>query len=70
MLPFLAIYPRASLFFFTVLLPFYYVRFYLDIKGLVEIHDNGIVWLEYVPVWGLMVLEWYKGQNKTDSGKA
>jgi len=70
MLPFLAIYPRASLFFFRVLLPFYYVRFYFDTKGLVEIHDNGIVWLEYVPVWGLMVLEWYEGRNKTDSGKA
>jgi hypothetical protein len=64
MLPFLAIQPRTSLLLLTALLPLYYLRFHFAARELVEVHDNGIVWLEFVPVWCLLVWEWHKGRPK------
>lgn len=62
MLPFLGCYPQSGLLLLTVLLPLYYLRFYLDARGLVKIHDYGIVWLEFVPVWWLIVRDWLRGR--------
>jgi alpha-1,6-mannosyltransferase len=69
MVPFLAITPRNSLIVLTALLPLYYMRFYFAAKGMVDIHDNGIVWLEFVPVWCLLIWEWYKERTPTDHSK-
>jgi len=69
MVPFLAITPRNSLIVLTALLPLYYLRFYFAAKGMVAIHDNGIVWLEFVPVWCLLIWEWYKERTPTDHPK-
>jgi alpha-1,6-mannosyltransferase len=63
MLPFLAICPRASLLILTALLPLYYVRFYLSARGMAEIFDKGIVWLEFGPVWLLLIWEWYTSRR-------
>jgi alpha-1,6-mannosyltransferase len=63
MLPFLAVCPRASLLILTALLPLYYVRFYLSARGMAEIFDKGIVWLEFGPVWLLLMWEWYSGRR-------
>ena len=63
MLPFLAVCPRASLLILTPLLPLYYVRFYLSARGMAEIFDKGIVWLEFGPVWLLLIWEWYNGRR-------
>lgn len=35
----------------TVLLPLYYLRFYLSARGHKGLFDYGVVWIEYVPVW-------------------
>jgi hypothetical protein len=64
LVPFLAIRPRPSLLLLTVLLPLYYLRFYLDARGNKEFFDYGIVWLEYVPVWLLLVREWYMRRQR------
>jgi hypothetical protein len=64
MLPFLAIQPRSSLLLLTVLLPLYYLRFHFAARELVEVHDNGVVWLQFVPVWCLLVWEWYRERPK------
>lgn len=63
MLPFLAVCPRASLLILTALLPLYYLRFYFNARGMAEIFDKGIVWLEFGPVWLLLVWEWYNGRR-------
>ncbi len=63
MLPFLAACPRASLLALTALLPLYYVRFSFSARGMAEIFDKGIVWLEFGPVWLLLIWEWYKGRR-------
>ncbi|MFC1825362.1 glycosyltransferase 87 family protein [Thermodesulfobacteriota bacterium] len=59
LLPFLAIQPRPSLLALTALIPLYYLRYYLHARDMTTIFDNGIVWLEYIPVWLLMMREWY-----------
>jgi hypothetical protein len=63
MLPFLALHPKVSLLLFTILLPLYYMRDYVAAKGMVALHDNGIVWLEFMPVWCLLLWEWYRGRT-------
>ncbi len=64
MVPLLAIRPRLSLLLWTALLPLYYLRFYFHVRGNVHIFDNGIVWLEHVPVWGLLIWEWYRAYRR------
>jgi len=70
MLPFLAIQPQRSLLLLTALLPLYYLRYFLAARDLVEVHDMGIVWLEFVPVWCLLIWEWYRRRkDKMVGGK-
>ena len=57
MAPFLAVTPRFSLLALSALLPLYYLRFHFDARGAPEVFDHGIVWLEYLPVWALLVWE-------------
>ena len=63
LVPFLAIRPRFSLLLLTVLLPLYYLRFYLNARDQAAIFDRAIVWVEYVPVWLLLIREWYAGRR-------
>jgi alpha-1,6-mannosyltransferase len=58
-LPFLVVEPRFSLMLLTALLPLYYLRFFFDARGLVGVFDYGVVWLEFVPVWCLLIWEWH-----------
>jgi alpha-1,6-mannosyltransferase len=57
-LPFVAVAPRPSLLLLTVLLPLYYLRYYLEPRGMLSYFNNLIVWMEFVPVWILLILEW------------
>lgn len=63
MLPLLAILPRMSVLALTPLLPLYYLRYYLSPSGMTGIFDNGIVWLEFGPVWCFLIWEWYRKEN-------
>jgi hypothetical protein len=68
-LPFLAIHLQKSLLLLSALLPLYYLRYFFSARGLVEVHDMGIVWLEFVPVWCLLLWEWHKNRrNKMGGG--
>jgi hypothetical protein len=67
-LPFLAVQPQTSLLLLTALLPLYYLRFYFAARGLVELHDMGIVWIEFVPVWCLLLWEWFQGRKGEENG--
>ncbi len=57
-MPFLAVRPRGSLLVLTVLLPLYYLRFHFASRGNAALFDYGIVWLEFLPVWCLLLWEW------------
>lgn len=64
MIPFLAITPRWSLLILTLLLPLYYLRYYLEPRENLDFFNNVIVWIEFVPVWVLLFLEWLKGNSR------
>jgi len=57
-IPFLVLVPFSPLLLFTALLPVYYTRFYFSSHGMTDIFDNGIVWIEFVPVWLLLIREY------------
>ncbi len=69
-LPFLVGSPRMSLLILTPLLPLYYMRFAFRDNGLVHLFDYGVVWIEYLPVYGLLIWEGWrsvaKGQGSGD----
>jgi hypothetical protein len=70
LLPFLAIRPQFSLLFLTVLLPLYYLRSFLSARQMTQIHDLGIVWLEFVPVWGFLLWEaWQRSIERVKAGE-
>ena len=69
-LPLLALCPRPSLLLLTVLLPLYYLRFYVRHHYGAGWFDYGIVWVEYVPVWCLLVWEAYMMRTAAGSRDA
>ncbi len=61
LLPFLTLRPRFSLLLLTTLLPLYYLRYYLEPRGELRAFDDFVVWIEFVPVWAALFLEWKRG---------
>jgi hypothetical protein len=58
MLPLLVLNPRLSLLILTPLLSIYYLRYFFDGLGRVELFDHYIVWIQYIPVWILLMRDW------------
>ncbi|MEJ2071376.1 MAG: hypothetical protein P8X58_13395 [Syntrophobacterales bacterium] len=56
-IPFVTLRPRWSLLLLTALLPLYYLRYFFLARGQEAWFDYGLVWLEYVPVWLLLIKE-------------
>lgn len=65
LLPFLAIRPRVSLLLLTDLLPLYYLRYYFEPRGQLDIFTNIFIWIEFVPVWALLIWEWRKNSTRS-----
>ncbi len=63
MLPFIAIKPRPSLLLFTVLLPLYYLRYYLEPRGHLNYFNHYVVWLESLPVLILLIMEFLSNKK-------
>jgi hypothetical protein len=57
LIPFLTLRPRWSLLLLTALLPLYYLRYAFLAWGQAAWFDYGLVWLEYLPVWLLLIKE-------------
>jgi hypothetical protein len=55
LLPFLALHISFALLLLTALLPIYYLRFHFEARQATAIFDNWVVWLEYAPVWLLLI---------------
>ena len=60
LIPFSAIKPRFSLLLLTALLPLYYLQYYFEPRDQIRIFTNVVVWIEFVPVWVLLIWEWRK----------
>jgi hypothetical protein len=67
MLPLLALTPKFSLLLLMVLLSLYHARYTFDARDNVAVFDNWLVWLEYVPVWVILVWEGMKGPGNSNS---
>jgi alpha-1,6-mannosyltransferase len=65
LLPFLTIHSQISFLLLTPLLSLYYMRFYFTARGMANIHDNGIVWVQFVPVWMMLIREWIRGRQRS-----
>jgi hypothetical protein len=73
-LPLLVISPRPSLLLLAALLPIYYLRFHFKALDQVDTFDHGIVWVEFVPVWCLLLAEgllaFLRKKNTPDNGES
>jgi uncharacterized membrane protein len=57
--PLLCLYPQRGLLLLTALLPIYYLRFYFDARDQTELFDQYIVWLQYLPVYVLLLIDYF-----------
>jgi len=64
-LPALALRPNFALLLLTVSLPLYYLRFRFVEHGLADWFDYGIVWLQFVPIWILLLREYRRAPPPT-----
>ena len=55
--PLLAVVPVTGLLALTVMLPLYYLRFYFAERGQAEVFDTYVVWLEFAPVYLLLLAQ-------------
>jgi hypothetical protein len=62
LIPFLVLKPIRPLLLITFLFPIYYARFYYFSIGQVELFDDFIVWLQFLPVWVFIIYEWLLNQ--------
>lgn len=62
--PLLVLVPSRGLLLLTLTLPLYYLKFYLDARGQVTLFHHGVVWLEFIPVWLLLLWDW--GRNSPE----
>jgi len=72
-LPLLVVIPRTSALLLSALLPLYYLRFAFSEADKVSYFDYGVVWIQFVPVYFLMLREFVvggglKGRNMKAQG--
>lgn len=64
LIPFLTFNPRLSLSVLTALLSLYYLRYYLEPRGMISLFSYGVVWIEFAPVWFLIIRDWCKARKE------
>ncbi|MBI1349427.1 DUF2029 domain-containing protein [bacterium] len=64
-MPLLPLYPSRGLLLLSGILFLYNLRFYLKEVGHVEIFDQYLVWLEYLPAWFLLLFDGIRGYERT-----
>lgn len=69
-LPFLTLSPRPSMLILTLMLPIYYLKFHFAARDNVSLFHNGVVWLEYAPVFILALWEWRTHWRPKTAGEA
>ena len=58
--PFLVFNRNFAIMLLTLLLPLYFLRYYFAAIGRPGVFDNGVVWLEFVPVWLLLIKDFWR----------
>jgi hypothetical protein len=69
LIPLLTLRPRFSLLMLTPLLPLYYLKYYsLHLERGGGPADQSILWLEFAPVWILLIAEWLRARKQQAVG--
>ena len=61
--PFLCLFPSRGLLLAGALIPFHYAFFHFSIRDMPEVYQEGIVWLIWLPVWALLLVEFMKSKT-------
>lgn len=61
--PFLCIFPSRGLLLAGALIPLHYTFFHFSLRGMPEIYQYGIVWLIWLPVWALLLIDFVKSKR-------
>jgi alpha-1,6-mannosyltransferase len=64
LLPLLVLKPSGALLAYVVMLPLYYLQYYLDVVGAGDQFYKTVVWLEHIPVWVLIAVEAVTARKK------
>lgn len=67
LLPWLVLIPSRGLLLLTVMLPLYYLKFYFDARGQADFFHYRVVWLEYAPIWGLLLWDALRRSRPEDA---
>ena len=71
LLPLLPFWPLRGLLLLSAMLPLYYLRFALASVDMTHWFDHGIIWLEHLPVWIILVVDAIKSRRAArESAKA
>ncbi len=63
--PFLCFFPSRGLLLAGALIPLHYTFFHFQIRDLNDVYHTGIVWLIWLPVWGLLFYDFFKAKAVT-----
>ena len=66
LVPFLCVFPLPSWLLLSGLLGLYYLWFYFIYRGMEETF-RWVLWLEYVPFYGMRIWEWYSSRRVDES---
>ncbi len=47
----------------TATMPLYYSYFHLAPREMVAVFKHGVVWAIWIPVWLLLLRDWWQGQS-------
>jgi len=61
--PLLCFYPKPALLLLMGLMPIYYLRNYFAARDNVELFDNFIVWIQYLPVYCLLLVDFLQQRS-------
>lgn len=61
--PLLPLFPVRGFLAAVVTLPLYYTYFHLDPRGVAYVQTYGIIWLVWLPVWGLLAYDFFNARQ-------
>ncbi|MDQ7785369.1 MAG: hypothetical protein RDU20_20970, partial [Desulfomonilaceae bacterium] len=66
----LTINPRPSLLVLSCVLPLYYLVYHYRAIGSPETFDRVVIWVEYLPFWGLVLWEWSTSSRREAAARS
>jgi hypothetical protein len=66
LVPFLVFHPVRPMMILSALLPLYYLRFLFFSLGKVKFFDNYLVWVQFIPIWGMIIGQWVLSRRNSN----